>query len=95
MVWPYIRILNLMPPIVYSMFFVSVDYGLKRVLLPTLGNLADVVYLKEQCFLLRMRDVHFALCTWWHNVVTTILIYPLFILIRKGMYFNNSFIINE
>ena len=39
-----------------------------------------------------------ALRKWWHNVVTAISIYPLFILfipLRKGMYFNNFFIINE
>ena len=35
-----------------------IDFWLKKVLLPPpLGNFADIVYLKEQSFLIQMRDV--------------------------------------
>ena len=34
-----------------------IDCWLKKVLPPPLGNFADIVYLKEQSFLIQMRDV--------------------------------------
>ena len=40
-----------------SLPFLDVDCKLEMTLLPPRGNFADIVYLKEQSFLHRMRDV--------------------------------------